>query len=510
MKELSKEQIEYIFNNKKKKSVRQIAKELGIGRVEVEKVLGSPTFPRDEISSDDGSAETLSGKFPFLKKYVTCLTLLILVAASLFIRRDVYLMPHLRGDQRFYIGTAMKLEKEGINGYTLRGVDIKISDYYYAFFDFAAPGNKGSILHNLSEYEGVHYYDMPILTTPPLFSYALMYSHKIFSPKERYFIPNRKWETGNDLYTSRQYAKKQFYAVVVPLFFSSLLIMLVFLTGKHLFGYEAAVWASFLMVICPTDILTSQKVWADDMTAFFVALTLFLFLKAKKHNNVILSALAGVSSGLGAITKATGGFIVFVIVLYHLWTNKEEILKGRIVSVIFDKHILAFLLAGLLTIVPWYGLIAKTYGKPWHIREAGLIDKDAPWFKLIHSRPWFLYLVNIPMQTPVLFIGYFIVIDLFNRIKGKSNQLLLFLWYGVYLFLLKDSKEERYMLAAIPALAIATGLYLHKIRLWIDAKAKMRLGFIVISAVVLACAMWSVPLAWNVVLTDDALVRFPF
>ncbi|MGB2598901.1 MAG: glycosyltransferase family 39 protein, partial [Candidatus Omnitrophota bacterium] len=354
------------------------------------------------------------------------------------------------------------------------------------------------------------YYDMPILTTPPLLSCALMISHNILEPGKKYMIPVNKWKPGNKTYTASQYTKKQFYAVVVPLLFSCLLILFVFLLGKNLFGFEAATWAAFLMVICPTDILTSQKVWADGMTAFFVVLTVFLFVQARKRDSKILSALSGISAGLGATAKPSGGFIVFAIVLYYIWISRENILNRRWKKFFFDKHLILFLLFGFLAVLPWYGLITKTYGKPWYRREAGLIEKDAPWFKLIHARSKYIYLVNIPAQTPILFLTYFIIIDLVRRFKEKDRQALLFFWMAVYLRLLWGAKEQRYMLPAIPAAAIISGYYLHRIRAWLDNKTKLHVGKVLVVVILVLCALWSIPFGRSVVLRDGALIRFPF
>ncbi|MFH1848407.1 MAG: glycosyltransferase family 39 protein [Candidatus Omnitrophota bacterium] len=445
-------------------------------------------------------------------KYLSLLSIAALICISLLIRSDVYKMPHLRGDQRFYIGTAMKVKKEGIKGYSLRGIDLKPIDPFFVYFDFAKKGEKGDILDGLSQVEGVHYYDMPVLTTPPGFAYMLALSHTLFSTHEKFIMPQQKWMPGNGMYTLGQYASKQLYAIIVPLFFSSMLIAFVYLLAKSMFGYEAGIWSAFLMVICPIDILTSQKIWADDMVSFFVALSVFLFVWAKRRESPLLAVLSGVSAGLGATTKATGGFIVFAIAIYHFYSSREHIKKGNILKALLDKQFLAFLVAGFITILPWYGLITKTYGSPWYLREKGLIEKGAGfgWWEMIHSRPWYMYLVNIPVHTPVLFLAYFVVIDLFNSLKGKDNRVLLFLWYAVYLFLLRNNKEGRYMLPAIPAAAILSGFYLHRIREWASRKIGIRTGFALIIAVLAICAFWSVPIARDVILKDGALILFPF
>jgi hypothetical protein len=444
------------------------------------------------------------------QRVVAGLTLFVLLSAALFIRRDVYTMPNLRGDQRIYVGAAAKLDKDGIGGYTLRGVRMRTLDDYFIQFYPSSSASMGELLIMLTKIEGAHYYDMPVLTTPPLFSYALMFSYRIFGPEEGFVIPYNRWTPDNGVYTLRQYAGKHLYAFIVPLFFSLMLVILVFMLSEHLFGYEPALWAAFLMVVCPTDIMASQKIWADDMTAVFAVLSLLAFLKAQKHNNIFLSIISGVSAGLGATTKATGGFIVFVIVLYYIWSKKNEIFTRRIFRVAFDKHLLIFLAAGFVTALPWYGfVITRTYGLPWHLREPGLIAKDAIWFTELRVRPWFIYLVNIPMQTPLFFLGYLAVAGLFLRGSKKDNFVLLFLWYTVFLILLRRGKEERYMLPAIPAIAVSSGFFLKKVRLWVTGRTNRITGFLVMAAIALFCGIWSVYIARKVILMDGALIKFP-
>jgi len=428
---------------------------------------------------------------------------------SLYIRKDVYLTPHVRGDQRFYIATAMKLANDGIRGYTLRGTDLRVQDDFFAYLDAAREGDKGNVLRYLSEHEGVRYYDMPLLTTPPLLSYALVFSHGVFSPGEKYAVPHRKWIPGNGLYSPSQYARKQLYAIIVPLLSSLLLVLLVFLLGRSMFGREAATWAAFLVVICPTDILTSQKIWADDLTALFVALSVLLFIQAKKHDRLLLAALAGVSAGLAATAKPTGGFIVFAIGLYHLWLSRHDIRHGRFKAVVLDKTIIAFFAAGFLASLPWYGLVTATYGKPWYRGSLALLNENAPWFRMLHERSRFIYLVNIPAQTPLLFLAYYVLLDLVRRVTSKDYRVLLFLWLFIYLYLVWGYKEERYLLPAIPAAALLAGLYLQRIRAWSDSRFGLHVGKILVILALVLCTIWSVPLARNVVLSDRALIKFP-
>lgn len=435
--------------------------------------------------------------------------ILILLCCFLWTRRDTYLTPHVRGDQRFYVSAAMQLERDGIRGYTLRGIDIKKSDPFFVRFAPAAPGDKGFILRQLSESEKVDYYDMPILTTPPLMSYLIMFSHRILGPGEDYYVADMRWESGNAVYTGPQYARKQLYAVLVPLTASLLLVVLVYLLGRTLFGRGVATWAASLMIMCPTDILTAQRVWADDLTALLVVLAVFLFVHARGSGHTFLAALAGISAGLAATAKPSGGFIVFVICLYHLWMTRDRFSGGRSRESLGDRHVISFIVAGFLAALPWYWLVTDTYGAPWYRGNLALLDVNSPWFDSIRQRSPFLYLVNIPAQTPILALAYYVVVDLVRRVPGSRYRALLVLWPLVYLCLLWGTKEERYLLPAIPAVAILSGFYLQRIRAWIDRKTRHRVGTILVVLALILGALWSVPIARDIVLKDGSLIMFP-
>ncbi|MGB3241243.1 MAG: hypothetical protein WBB66_00095, partial [Candidatus Omnitrophota bacterium] len=70
--------------------------------------------------------------------------------------------------------------------------------------------------------------------------------------------------------------------------------------------------------------------------------------------------------------------------------------------------------------------------------------------------------------------------------------------------------EQRYMLPAIPAAAIISGYYLHRIRAWLDNKTKLHVGKVLVVVILVLCALWSIPFGRSVVLRDGALIRFPF
>jgi hypothetical protein len=114
-----------------------------------------------------------------------------------------------------------------------------------------------------------------------------------------------------------------------------------------------------------------------------------------------------------------------------------------------------------------------------------------------------------------------VMIDLFRRPARLSQKgdhdgraqrgklLLLFLWLAVFLYLNWGYKEERYLLPAIPAMALLSGWYTHRIRAMLDGRFGRHLGTVVVLLAIILCAIWSIPMAREVIASDGALIRFP-
>lgn len=55
----------------------------------------------------------------------------------------------------------------------------------------------------------------------------------------------------------------------------------------------------------------SQKIWPDTSLAFFMVLSVYLFLLAKKNNNAIVYILSGIAGGIAVNIKYPGRYLSF-------------------------------------------------------------------------------------------------------------------------------------------------------------------------------------------------------
>jgi len=441
------------------------------------------------------------------------IALVLLLAA--IIRFPSFYLPHNHGDQLFFLGNALKLDKFGMREYNLRGLDFKGNQYIGGLFlSVSEKEGKGGLLESQFK-NGIFYYDEPVYHLPPLFSYALMWSHRVFTDEEPYYIVYMNLKEKAIFELPRQFLTIQFYCVILPFVFSLLSIVMVFLIGKKFFSEEVGFYAAMMMAVAPINILTSQRIWADDMVCFFLILGAILFYMGHSKNNVILSGIGGVSVGLSALTKPNGGFIVFAIILYCLWQGRKELLSRRIFQVIFNKHLMVFGMAVFLTNLPWFYLMTKTYGSPLYKPpyQPGL-EKIA-WFHATASRPWYTYLVGIPYQLPLFVLGYMeFILTFWKNSAQKRLRFLLFSWIIVYFYFMNIhfhwSKEHRYLLPVYAPLAILSGIMLNRIEKFVRSKIGNKFGLFIIMLIIVATSLWSIRIGLKYVFMNSALIPIPF
>jgi hypothetical protein len=464
-----------------------------------------------------------------LRKITYALSISAVLILAFILRMDTFSLPHYRGDQHHYVALAYKLDVLGMPGYTLRGVDIYTRRDQPDLVRLALTAEKGSVLEGL-EAADVTYYDQPLHHIPFGFPAALMISHRIFAPGEPYYLV-KSTEFDNIISTAPGsknlkevridplVLEKQFYSVIVPLASSLFLILLVYFLGNALYGNRVvSLMAAYLMAISPVNILTAQKLWADDLTATLALLAVILYLKAAKENHLFTAFLGGLACGFAAITKQNGAFVLIVIALWHYASNFKDIFARKsAVKTLFFPPLVVFALGAVAGSGYWFYSIHATYGSPIYMPHQPGIATSAltDWFRTVGRRPWNVYLVGIPYQNPLFLLSYIAPIwIMFDRDKIKSS-LLNILWIAVFLYIFqvhlgRGGKEHRYMLPAYPAFAVLSSYIANKIRVFLDRKLFRWAGTALIIVTLAALAFWQIPIAQNSLFSGGALIRVPF
>jgi len=469
------------------------------------------------------------------KKYIAVAVILIVIlACAFFIRINTFWLPHWRGDQSMYITLALKLEKLGLDHYNLRGIDInflypKKGQPVYLIFPVLTdnPKDNGFILKALGD-EGIGYYDIPLFHSPPGFPYLLMLSHKFLCAR------------GDELYAVLSAPGKnlpgelkpfvflmQFYAVIVPLVFSLGLITLTFFFGKLLFSPRTGLYAAFLMAVNPVDILTSQKIWADDPVSFFILLSLFLFIIAIKKGAPYLVFVAGMACGLAVLLKHVGGFLLIAI---WIFTALDHYIKNpKIISLpmaFFNKNFILFAAGTFAVSGFWFLKVYQVYGNPLYLPHmASVVTSDKTgWFMMLAKRPigYLLYPVVTFCLCPPLVLALLslrdFMIEAVNLLKKRHYDfkfILLWLVVGIFYVILGSvTKEERYMLPAYPIIAVLAGYYLERSISYAWKFGRLTIGPLFREGIVIAmlsvCAWWCITIGLKTALGQVPLFLIPF
>lgn len=519
---LTEEQQKYIRDNYKEESLKHIAKKLHVPRHAVQRFH---KHILEEKAREESAPKAEPSKVSSKVMWTSIVLFLLLLIIAFSVRKNTFNLPHYRGDQHHYIGLAHKLDEQGISGYNLRSIDMYGNPDYPSLVTFATAKEKGHVLKSLSK-AGITYYDEPLHHMPFGFPAALMISHKIFAPGEPYhalavndtkIIQSAPRGVGlRNLRFNAAISGKQFYAIIVPLFCSLLSICLVYFLSRELFEEEgSALVAMALMSISPIAILTSQKIWADDLTLVLAIASALLYTLSVKREKLSFAFFSGVACGLSVITKQNGAIVGMAIVCWHFVYNwKKLIKKETCLSVIFDKKLLLFGLGGLVSSGYWFYKITATYGNPlYKPHQENLLEaSQTAWFRMVRSRPKHLYLLGIPYQNPLFALAYIAPIWLW--IKKAKRKTLLFptIWLIVSFIVAYElmGGEHRYMLPSYPAFAILAGFASNQMRRSLDKNLGFRTGTVLLVIVLMVSFFWSVPMALDVVFHNGALIMRPF
>ena len=452
-----------------------------------------------------------------------------ILCLAFLIRINTFWIPHWQGDQSQYLSLSLKLDSFGFSQYNLRGVNIQYfspkgnNDICIIFPVLAKDKNTTGVILTALEGAGGRKYDTPLFHLPPAFPYALMLSHKTFTEKN---TPYLSVESNKKLLRMSLFFKAQFYAVIVPLFFDIGLILCTFFIGRTLFNNRVGLYASLMLGVNAVNILSSQRIWADTMLSFFIALSALLFVIAlKKDRRSLLLFLSGIFAGVAIMCKQTAGFYVFAIVAFMIITNKSwyALLIGSVLAFLagafitkqplqdflinntsfllffyvvsffrlredkdalnfknlrpaFDKNLLIFIVPIILVTGFWFFSMFTQTGDPLHLPKQSanklILTKDIKlWNNILFERPQgrFLYFIGIPMIFP-LFLLALVSIKEFLRnlvqtlIKKDYDYRFLFLWLIILFFFynLGTNREHRLMLPAYSSLAVLSAYMLDK------------------------------------------------
>ena len=194
------------------------------------------------------------------------------------------------------------------------------------------------------------YMSAPLFKHPPLYSYLLALSLKVFH-------------------------EAPFAVILISLMSGCLLIPLVYFLARAVADQATAVLAALVMAADPVSMICAQKVWLDSTLEFLVVLAAFFFIKGMERRMFFI--WAGVAAGLAALTKYPGILILVPVLLFAAARDK---------TLFKIPQFRAGLGIPFLMLLPWVIWNIRVYGLGFywtHLTEHGLPLLSAKFFVLL-------------------------------------------------------------------------------------------------------------------------------
>jgi hypothetical protein len=266
-----------------------------------------------------------------------------------------------------------------------------------------------------------------------------------------------------------------FWGKIIEILFSTGCIYLVYSIANIIFNKRTAIIATLIFTITPVFFYNSLRLMTGIPSAFFILLTIYLFIR-KKY------LASGLATSLAFLFRYPGGLILIgclgILILEFILTKKSLVEKTKKYLKNTMKYILGFLPIVISLFIfnyYMYGSILYPFIRASH--HSG---------NLVHSTQnillnLFYYPFNLILQNHLLIISVIgiisIVYTLYNTLKTNQNHkditeiknkslillsIIIFLAYFTYI----TNKQIRFSLLFLPLIAILAG---HGIDLIINA-----------------------------------------
>lgn len=251
----------------------------------------------------------------------------------------------------------------------------------------------------------------------------------------------------------------------------ALSVCLVYILGKKLFNEKVALYSAILFLLIPLHIIYSAKILTGVLFTFFVLLTFLSFWKGYEEENKKHKVLFGVFLALALLSRYTALWIMPIFLIYFL-------VKDKSLKFLKDKYLWYSILAFFGILIPWliYGIFE--YNNPIGAFIHGA-KASAYWGGLQSLTFFFEYWWQMFSIIGFVFTIALIYI-LYKKDFFKKEIYLLLIWFAFFLgmAIYMPHKEDRFILAIVPTIALISGYFIDKIKKY---KKIILLGIIIIS-----------------------------
>jgi len=280
-------------------------------------------------------------------------------------------------------------------------------------------------LENIREFPHI------FLEKPPLIFWLMTVSYKIFGVNE-------------------------FAVRCIPAVFGIISILLTYVLAKQFFEKRVALLSALLLSLCQFHVKYSRQGMLDVPLTFFTLLTLFLFIKGynSKSSTSTLFVLAGISQGLGILTKWHAAIFPTATILLFVCLQKKW-------GLLFSRKIAFYFISVVLSTLPW--LVYMYVSFPEATRALILFELGGRPSYLSSRGPfWYFGMLmwGLSPWAPIVLISVF-----YSALKRSSGDFFLLLISGTTFFTFEIStyKLYFYILPIIPFLLILTAQFIYNI-----------------------------------------------
>ncbi len=286
----------------------------------------------------------------------------------------------------------------------------------YGFYHGWNEGHYSIIAKNFfsgSLWEQIVYTGSPLSSVPPLFSYLVFISFKIFGISD-------------------------LSARLVSIFSEVVAILGVYTLARTIYSEKIAYAASLIFLLIPWNILWFGRVQTDPLMTALITLAIALYVDAYKNNKSMMPF--GLALGLAIFTKQPSLAVIPVILI---WSYFEGVKKHQI------KMAAVWLLAGLIPLMVWLSY--------YLLRDPGFISNFIYGELAYRSAPFSditkVIAAGFAGISPVVFLlAFYEVIKMENK---RTNPLIPWLIiFGIFILVRTPPSHEYYLLPITPVFAI--------------------------------------------------------
>lgn len=256
--------------------------------------------------------------------------------------------------------------------------------------------------------------------------------------------------------------------LIINLIYLVILLFSVYSIGYKLYNKQVGILAIMLLSLYPMVFRYSRFFGLDFPQISVLCLSIYFLICTEFFLSKKFSILFGISLGAGLLIKSAfilflaGPLVCIILQSVFLKGQKSKYLYARGVNLFLSLAVGAFI--SLSWYLPSYSatlIRLKTFFRTFahHPSVGQAIDKTSAVFRIDKFFDYLRILVN--EQISFLFF-IILILALFFFLKKRSYKLFLVCWYVVPCMILSLSfqKEGRFMLSALPAIALisAAGL----------------------------------------------------